>query len=116
MSIEESHLAVDLEMVHESRSVRISDVASFDINIINDPSREKSTDINNISEKFNSLYNHRIMLAHNFLLYKVTTCLLKELICLEFNKLQWPNETTVHLLNCIPCVTAHHIGSKQACS
>lgn len=43
MIIEESHLAVDLEMVRESRSVRISDAASFGINIINDPSREKPT-------------------------------------------------------------------------
>ena len=41
MMIEESHLAVDLEMVHELRSVRISDAASFGINIFNDPSREK---------------------------------------------------------------------------
>lgn len=41
--IEESHLAVDLEMVHESRSVRIGDAASFGINIFNDPSREKPT-------------------------------------------------------------------------
>ena len=114
MLIEESHLAVDLEMVHESRSVRISDAASFGINIINDLSREKSTDINDISEKFNSLYNHRIILAHNFFLYKVTTCLLKEFVLNLTN--YSGQETTVHLLNCIPCVTAHHIGSKQACS
>ena len=43
MTIKESHLAVDLEMVRELRSVRISDVANFVINIINDPSREKLT-------------------------------------------------------------------------
>lgn len=43
MMIEESHLAVDLEMVRESHSVRISDAASFGINIFNDPSREKPT-------------------------------------------------------------------------
>lgn len=43
MMIEESHLAVDLEMVRESRSMRISDAASFGINIFNDPSKEKPT-------------------------------------------------------------------------
>ena len=32
--------------------------------------------------------------------------------CLEFNKLQWPKKTTVHLLKSIFCVTANHKSAQ----